>query len=183
MRKEIVTIENIKKDIRAQLWRNVIGGMLCLPWLWLIALLIGKLFELCGRTVPYIVIHLVTLAIVLLDITLLLIKLYQVRNERFTFVRDFVVDKIGKVPYILSRGTFYRYKPYRLVFAREGTMPIRQNMDFYKWTGCPRSDKTIFDMADMKDMFLLVQIGRKTWVMYNEKFFDTSVVDGEKVNT
>ncbi len=182
MRKEIVTIENIKKDIRAQLWRNVIGGMLCLPWLWLIALLIGKLFELCGRTVPYIVIHLVTLAIVLLDITLLLIKLYQVRNERFTFVRDFVVDKIHEVPYMFTRGTAHLYRPYRLFFAHEGEHPILR-VNHYKWTGCPRSDKTIFDMADMKDMFLLVQIGRKTWVMYNEKFFDTSVVDGEKVNT
>ncbi len=173
MQKEIVTMENIKKDMRALLGKQVLAGVLVFPWLWIITLLIGAIFENCGRNVPFLVIHLVALAIVLLDTTLVILKLYQIKNERFYLVRDFVVDKIGEVPRVFK---WVAYAPYRLVFAREGVQSVYRNMDFYKWTGCPRNNKTIFDTADLKDDFLLVQVGCRTWAMYNEKFFDTSAV-------
>ncbi len=176
MQKEIVTLENIKKDMLALLCDQIKVGILSFLGLWLIALLIGQIFKLCGRNISFLVIHLVSLSFVLLEIILVLIRLYQIKTERFIFMRDFVVDKISRAPYILGRSTFYPYKPYRLVFARAGKLSIRRNMDFYKWTGCPRSDKTIFDTADLKDDFLLVQIGYRTQVIYNEKFFDINTL-------
>ncbi len=174
MQKEILTMENIQKDMRARLWNQIKWGLIGCPWVWVLALLIGKFCENCGRNVPFWAIHLGALALIVWDILWVAIKLYRIKNEHFIFVRDFVVDKFTQAPRFWNKGMLHAHTPYRLVFAREGKVSIRRNMDFYKWTGCPRSDKTIFDMADMRDMFLLVQMGRATWVVYNEKFFDIS---------
>lgn len=176
MQKYVITIENVQKDMRARLRNQVILEIVGILGGWLMALAVAKIFELFGGNIPFWIIHGVALAGIVLYAVLVVMKLSSIKNERFLVVRDFVVDKITPAPNLWYDGVLhaYAYTPYRLVFAREGKVSLCRHMDFYKWTGCPRNDKTVFDIANIGDSFILVTLNQKVWVVYNERFFDIS---------
>lgn len=165
MQKEIVTLENIKQDLIRQIRADLLARLATVLLVWFILVCLGFVFLVAGRKFPFITIT----AIALMTFAIILFRgMLQVNNakrDKFMVKRDIVAYKYGHASEIPSdRGI-----P-QLFFLKGDSSPITYT-PYYKWTGHPRSGKTIFDLTDIGDSFILVKLNKRVWVVYNERFF------------
>lgn len=175
MQKEIVTLENVKQDIRAVFRENFILDIRCIFGLLFAFLIHGWIFSLSGRGNGVIIITLISTVVVFVTRTLFFVmQINKVKQGKITVERDVVVDKRGVVTDLNYKGSsilFLNNIP-RFFFS-QGSVFLMKNIDYYKWSNAPRSMKTVFDMTDIGDMFLIIRCGGRIRVVYNERFFDT----------
>lgn len=175
MQKEILTRAIIEKELRRFCPKNLLVGILILPFLALV----------CYIIVFYLILFLnllvrdkVTLNIIagvifaffafeyfralMGDIKLI----FAIRKGNYQISTDWVVNKL---PAVISR---YRSRPDTLVFARGGEYYIPSNN--YKWSKLyAMNDLSVFNSTKINDEFYVVSAGKyKNILAYNKRMFD-----------
>lgn len=175
MSKEILTYENIKLDLNKHFYgkiKNLLVVILIIPLANIIFLNLILLFcNLQGsfKIIFSIIFCSICLLLVSYDLIKIIVGLISIKNEKFEIKSDWVVNKKEKI----YGSRISSPKPYRLIFANNGTykIPYGQN---YHWSNLfAFSDKNIYEHTDINDNFYLISIGtQKNIIAYNKKFFD-----------
>ena len=183
MKKQVLTKEKIKNEVRYQALREIVMGMV-IPILILVLIFILKLLDSdlvtsgaissdkFGLTAIIILLSILFLIFVFV-IVKNLNQIFSVQNNKFQIVKDRLINsKSGVGPVPSTTITFYR--PYKLYFSankRKYNIPSGKN---YKWSKefCMQ-DYNVFNSSTIGDEFYLVIINNKTIAsVYNTKFFD-----------
>lgn len=174
MQKEIVKIENIKEDILARYREIFILHIRAICGSWLAFTIWGWIFFLSGRGNLIIVITMISTIVIFATRALFfLTQNNHIKKGKITVERDVVVDKRGMVTNLNYKGRsilFYNNTP-RFYFS-QGSVFRMENIDYYTWSNRPRTLKTIFDVTDIGDSFIIVKYNRKIQIVYNERFFE-----------
>lgn len=183
MKKQVLTKEKIKNEVRYQALREIVMGMV-IPILILVLIFILKLLDSdlvtsgaissdkFGLTAIIILLSILFLIFVFV-IVKNLNQIFSVQNNKFQIVKDRLINsKSGVGPVPSTTITFYQ--PYKLYFSankRKYNIPSGKN---YKWSKefCMQ-DYNVFNSSTIGDEFYLVIINNKTIAsVYNTKFFD-----------
>ena len=180
-KKEILTIENIKKEVKYQTTREILMATI-IPLLILLIILIIKLLDsnlvtsgaissdkagLCFIIVLLSILFIMYLFIVIKNAGLM----FNVCTNKYEIIKDRLVNlKNGVGPVPSTSITFY--KPYRLWFSikkRRYNIPSGKN---YKWSKdyC-MYDYNVFNSSSIGDEFYLIIVNDSIASAYNEKFF------------
>ena len=172
MQKEILTRENIIKDLKCRLFKEMIELVIAIPLIpltgYFVVNVISPIMDVNQNFK-----HIIFLICCLLLYTMFI---YYVANtfiswifiNKFKVVNDFVIKKLSK------RGGLYAFnRPYTLCFASNKKYEIHSGKH-YKWSNLFKmSDKEVYDSSNIDDDFYLINIGRqKNIVAYNKKMFE-----------
>lgn len=181
-KKEILTREKIKKEVRYQSIREVAMAIV-LPFLILFLILILKLLDSDLVTSGAIssdkfglTVIIILLSILFLIFVFVVVKnsniIFSVQKDKYQIVKDRLINLqsgSGNIP--STSVTFYR--PYRLYFSikkRKYNIPSGKN---YRWSKdfC-MYDYNVFNSSTVGDEFYLIIINNKVIYAYNSKFFE-----------
>ena len=174
MKKEVLTIENIKKDLNKHFFgklRDLLVVILIVPLANIIILNLILLFcNLDGsfKIIFSIIFCAICFILISYDLITIIIGLMQIKNESFKITSNWVIEKKQKIYGSRTSSP----KPYRLIFADKSTYKIPYGKN-YCWSNLfAMDDKTLYNHTDINDNFYLISIGtQKNIVAYNKKFF------------
>lgn len=169
MEKEVLTINNIKKDLIQYLHQETLGIIIGFPSLWLIVAIsniaIKNLFSIGNKLFEALTLILIFSAIV--SITYVSIMYVKIKNTEFTLKNDTLIEKRE-----FKRGgtKWHSYRPYRLSFTcNHFDIPAQLS---YKWSNnFSMNEKEIYNTSSIGDNFTLVEFNKKVIAVYNHKFF------------
>lgn len=175
MNKELLTYENIKLDLKKRFSdkiKDLLVVILIIPLANIIILNLVLLFyhpENSFKIVFSIIFCSFCFLLISYDLIKIIVGLISIKNEKFEIKSDWVVNKKEKT----YGSRISSPKPYRLIFANNGTykIPYGQN---YHWSNLfTFSDKNIYEHTDINDNFYLISIGtQKNIIAYNKNFFE-----------
>lgn len=175
MTKEILSYKNIKRDLKKHFsvkLRDLLVVILIVPLANIIILNLILLFcnlEGSFKIVFSIIFCSICLLLVSYDLTKIIVGLISIKNDKFEIISDWVINKKEKI----YGSRISSPKPYRIIFANNGTykIPYGRNYDWSKLFAF--SDKNIYEHTDIGDNFYLISIGtQNNIVAYNKKFFE-----------
>lgn len=175
MTKEILSYENIKQDLKKHFsikLKDLLIVILIIPLANIIILNLVLLFyhpENSFKIVFSIIFCCFCFLLISYDLIKIIVGLISLKNKKIEILSDWVVDKKEKI----YGSRISSPKPYRLIFANNGTykIPYGQN---YHWSNLfAFTDKNIYERTDINDNFYLINIGsQKNIIAYNKKFFE-----------
>lgn len=165
MTKENVTLENIKQDLLSQIREDLLARLQTIALIWLILTGVGCIFLICGREYPFGIITIISFVAFIIILLRGILQIDKAKQGKFIVKRDILTDKYGIASEFPSRNGLPL-----LFFSQGNSSPITRAL-YYKWSEFPRSGKTVFDLTDIGDSFILVKLNKRVWVVYNERFF------------
>lgn len=182
MKKEQLTEENIKSDIKYQIKAIYKDVFLCLV---ILVLLISCYFKMKEfgifdkLTLVFVILFFILIIILIVEI----VYRYIILNKKIILVRDSLYDKYSKTHYRPGRIHNRIYFTYHLRFYRNGKYQLPKIASKYRlpyainvWSeNYCMSDERMYELSDCGDIFYLVlSRGKKGKVLlaYNGKMFD-----------
>ncbi len=168
MKKEALTTENIKKDLKRNVFIQSIGMVYSLLLLSIIYLLmqfdLGPLF----KTI-FTIVFLVQVGVILYELITTVICLRLIKKESFTITLDHVIEKKDK-----RKGTrFTTAKPYRLVFAKSGTYSLPYGKLYYWSDMFATTGRTLYEFTEINEEFYVISTwAQKNIIAYRTKHFE-----------
>ena len=178
MQKEILTMDNIQEDIKDSIsfsfWIPpavfLLYTIVCAGMAFCIILLVNLVLP---NMMALKIIGIIFFAILELFLFYeIVIKTYKNKKEikkgDIQITEDWVVEKLPAKLY--SR---YDYRPYTLVFAKNGSYGIYKELN-YKWSKVyALSDEGVYNYARIDDEFYVISVGKhKNLVAYNKRMFE-----------
>lgn len=169
MQKEILTKENIKKDLKSYAFREIIGILLGGSILWILFALIN--FSLGNSITIFNILTAIFLLSIIFCLSYVLIIYIPMNKNKFSIRCDTLVEK----RYRRTGYTTWRtYLPYRLTF-NNGYFDIPAQ-SIYKWSSIhSMNEKQIYETSAIGDTFIVVEFNKKIIVAYNANFFEFQV--------
>lgn len=175
MKKEALTIENIKKDLNKHFFRKIrdlLLTLLIIPLANIIILNIVLLFYNPAdsfKIIFSIIFCAICFILVSYDLITIIIGLMQIKNESFKITSNWVIEKKQKIYGSRTSSP----KPYRLIFADKSTYKIPYGKN-YCWSNLfAMDDKTLYNHTDINDDFYIINIkNQKNIIAYNKKHFE-----------
>ncbi len=164
--KEILTLDIIKNELITKVVITI-GGCFCMSPIYIL---------IVSKTISYSVLPTIFMTPFIL-LTLIGCAFY---------IYIFFKTKLGQLS--IRKAVLYKkesprdmllglYKtPHRLFFDRGGHFDINR-YTYYKWSHSYSMNKyDLFESSRIDDHFILATVGKKTLMVYNDKFFDTSAI-------
>lgn len=168
-KREIVTLQQIKQEIKRQIAGDLVALCILPAVFYILFLYVSILYN----TMIVTIFQIVMLSVLLVSLLLTARAVVQLRNGTYFTVRTDVLIRSADCPL----ETKFRVSPkghYRLYF-NQGHYDIPQGIH-YRWTDtCEMNDDTIFHTAFVGDTFALVEAGKKVLMVFNHRFFDVQV--------
>lgn len=170
IKKEQVTIHEIKKDLVQCINHDLIGVLVGCPLLWFVLkisnIVITNLFSV--GALFFDVLSSLLIVCTILSLVCILVMHTEIKKEKFLLRNDTL---LGKQECESGVTKWHAYKPYRLTFScGHFDIPAQTH---YKWsTSYSMDEKGIYITASIGDAFTLVEFKRKILVAYNNNFFD-----------
>lgn len=175
MQKEILTKENIKRDLREQhrgaIMAGIVFSVVLLPLVLLLLFLCFKIKDSLGTIVLIAPIAMLLMLCAMIFVAVCdSVKLFIIiSKERYRIASDTVIRMKGKEGH-RPASTFY--KPYRLFFSVYGEYAIGAENHPWSEKFC-LSDTGVYLYSAIGDAFYLVVTGKgKILAAYNKKLFD-----------
>ncbi len=169
MKKEILTTENIKKDLSRHFFNRIkkfpIALTVCIAVTYA-----GSSFHQGRSFENKLVIVLLAISLIMISYALvtIIIGLIQTKKGKFTITTDWVVDKAGVVGGSSARGTI----TYRLIFAKSGACDIPFGIN-YQWSKMfATSAETLYEHTEINEEFYVIHLGKKNVMAYRKKHFE-----------
>ncbi len=183
MKKEILTIENIKKDLRAVFYSSFkskplyILMLLLLYFIMKVYLLI--LFDPSDSFKTKFAIIFWTICIIgfAYDLINQVICLRKIKNGNFTITSDWVVEKKNKRYGFRIFGIRFFPKHNRFIFAKIGEYPVTAGK-WYKWSEMfATTGRVLYENTDINEDFYIISIedilgNIHNLVVYRKKHFE-----------
>lgn len=175
MKKETLTIDNIKKDLNKYFSHKLRGLLLTLLLIPLANIIILNTILLfynpvnSFKSVFSIIFCIICFILSSYDLIIIIIGFLQTKNGNFKITSDYVVEKKQKI----YGSRISNPKPYRLIFANNGTYNIPYGENYCWSSSFAISDKTLYERTNINDDFYIISIRKqKNIISYNKKHFE-----------
>ena len=168
MKKEQVSLKEIKKDIMKSILRDIYQSFGWLFYLTIVAAFIEWFFL---PDIPLIEISTIPF---LIRAVLCVIDICSIRGKKLiiTVITDVLADKKDRI-YRWWDGQPRLARPAWLFFNYEWHYDIYYYQKFYRWSAVnSMNERDLFNTSCVEDTFTVVKIRNKIRTVYNHRFFD-----------
>lgn len=178
-KKELLTADNIKKDLKfhflRQLFELIFSAIFVVFGFYLFKLIFLFIFG-SDEIITIIILFLYVLffsSLIIYAIVNIIKSLYLSSKNKYEIITDWVVNKLPKQWFPNGTLNAFFYRPYTLVFAKNGKYRIPSYIN-YKWSDWfSMQDINVYEGTSLNDEFYIVCIGKKKNIIaYNTNLFE-----------